>query len=132
MFVNTSVQASVCFSDVGGITSWADEFINNRTFVRFWCRVFLGGEGVGFDDIPVVHEFHRSFKQAGNLSGTVSNKKLPFFPMKGSLIQMVCTGLLLSRVGFGVWEVKECINLSDSQRGKPFQEANCLIFGISK
>ena len=55
-------------------------------------------------------------------------RKLPFFPMKGSLIQMVCTGSLLSRVGFGVWEVKECINLSDSQRGKPFQEANCLIF----
>ncbi len=56
-------------------------------------------------------------------------RKLPFFPMKGSLIQM-CTGpgSLLSRVGFGVWEVKECINLSDSQRGKPFQEADCLIF----
>ncbi len=87
----------------------------------------MGSEGVGFDDIPVVHEFHRSFKQAGNLSGTVPNKEITFFTMKVSLIQMVGMRSLL-HVDFGLSRSEGMYDLSDSQRAKPFQEAKGLIF----
>jgi hypothetical protein len=74
-----------------------------------------------------------SFPESRDLTCAISYETTTFLPIKGNLIQVVGM-LLLSWVvdSLCLLSVKVFINFVTVQRGKPFQEANCLIFWISR